>query len=889
MSKVSFIFALFLVSLCTETVAVGKAVFDTLHGAAVEIASSKYHTILDRGKFEGVKCCLDFPGIKELMPQNLSEEDIYWLALVFPEVTPSCPITVLIIALRQAAKLIAEGIPVTMDVKSYASDPNVMSQIGQEDTYWLATLPEVMEVLPTDSKTKVLNEVAAKRRQGQQDFPNINVASYAGNQAVMDPISQENTYWLATLPGIMDALTTGSKIKALNEVALRLSHGEQCPPNINVVSYASDQAIMNPIDKEPTYWLATIPGVMNALPTTSKIKVMKEIATRLEHGEHYSENINVLANVSSTEIWNGLSPAEQAQLLNIDGVINTIPIESAIKICKDGTLACFRYNWQEKSVEDVLSRVDRNHSLMSDALIAQAYSAAGNGVFKTFSRDTIGGCFLVKPLSEYSLDEALGVIAQTNFEEGKIRDATAANIAVNGIKSTIQAYSSSTSMIRRNVWNARICSTIEAEVSKIIIAGFEQPVTCMTQILANEFNSRAFRNDITSFIIDAIINNLADISETVENKCFDFFKQNWFISEEDCRSIAHAIGIATSTAATTDDNIIEQSIEDINNAISSWKNSTQSSVSSTIRTDSGMLDNTVTVNIAGHSRNVEISSWPAANTIVDKLNGGKNSIAQAIVKAIINHTDISEAARTACSNVLAGSSAEDIEKVVNAFKDMVTQAVSETGNVIKDAQNSVIGAISTAMSSNISTDVIVVNIGDQQQSVVVPDDDKSDITSIFTDDGFKTEISRAIVDAIIGNKDIGQYANDACFRLLRDTSVRSIHFGTAYNVAEAIGQLTNTAKAKPNNAISNAVSTAGEVSINNVHRLYLMGAMYAVMNKLGIPQTNPYAEAASSGNPLITTIDNMARVAPWDYGGGVTDNQRRSAALNLLKIAQTLK
>ena len=41
--------------------------------------------------------------------------------------------------------------------------------------------------------------------------------------------------------------------------------------------------------------------------------------------------------------------------------------------------------------------------------------------------------------------------------------------------------------------------------------------------------------------------------------------------------------------------------------------------------------------------------------------------------------------------------------------------------------------------------------------------------------------------------------------------------------------------------------------------------------------------------PDISIGDNGNRIAPWDYGTRITDNQKRLAAQNFLKIAKTLQ
>ncbi|MCR5224856.1 MAG: hypothetical protein K6C34_02120 [Alphaproteobacteria bacterium] len=92
-------------------------------------------------------------------------------------------------------------------------------------------------------------------------------------------------------------------------------------------------------------------------------------------------------------------------------------------------------------------------------------------------------------------------------------------------------------------------------------------------------------------------------------------------------------------------------------------------------------------------------------------------------------------------------------------------------------------------------------------------------------------------------------------------------------------------------AVHTAIETAGAVPIDNVHRLYLMGAMYAVMNQLGIPKTNDDAAAADKLNPLFNSINVNSRVAPLGpeaYDSGI-DELRRTAARILLRIAQTLQ
>lgn len=87
-------------------------------------------------------------------------------------------------------------------------------------------------------------------------------------------------------------------------------------------------------------------------------------------------------------------------------------------------------------------------------------------------------------------------------------------------------------------------------------------------------------------------------------------------------------------------------------------------------------------------------------------------------------------------------------------------------------------------------------------------------------------------------------------------------------------------------------------NVDNSHRLYLMGAMQAVIEGKGIPYSSTQSEAAdgSAGKKLIDILnpdvdDETKRVFPWDYNSinGATDNQRRMAAQNYLKIARTLE
>lgn len=85
--------------------------------------------------------------------------------------------------------------------------------------------------------------------------------------------------------------------------------------------------------------------------------------------------------------------------------------------------------------------------------------------------------------------------------------------------------------------------------------------------------------------------------------------------------------------------------------------------------------------------------------------------------------------------------------------------------------------------------------------------------------------------------------------------------------------------------------------ITNVHRLHLMGAMQAIMEGKGIPCGDLQASAAKNvGKKLIDDLtpdipfgEDENRIAPWDYGTGTTDAQKRLAAQNFLKIARTLE
>ena len=85
--------------------------------------------------------------------------------------------------------------------------------------------------------------------------------------------------------------------------------------------------------------------------------------------------------------------------------------------------------------------------------------------------------------------------------------------------------------------------------------------------------------------------------------------------------------------------------------------------------------------------------------------------------------------------------------------------------------------------------------------------------------------------------------------------------------------------------------------ITNVHRLHLMGAMQAIIEEKGIPCGDTQAaETKNVGKKLIDDLtpdipfgDYKNRIAPWDYGTGTTDAQKRLAAQNFLKIARTLE
>jgi len=79
--------------------------------------------------------------------------------------------------------------------------------------------------------------------------------------------------------------------------------------------------------------------------------------------------------------------------------------------------------------------------------------------------------------------------------------------------------------------------------------------------------------------------------------------------------------------------------------------------------------------------------------------------------------------------------------------------------------------------------------------------------------------------------------------------------------------------------------------IDNMERLVMMGALYAVAKGLGIPDTRQNARRATSDDMLIGEIGTNNLVAPWTNADGTpaTNEQKLRAAKLYYKIAKTLE
>ena len=242
---------------------------------------------------------------------------------------------------------------------------------------------------------------------------------------------------------------------------------------------------------------------------------------------------------------------------------------------------------------------------------------------------------------------------------------------------------------------------------------------------------------------------------------------------------------------------------------------------------------------------------------------------------------------------------------LNNALNVISSFDFRTGAKIRDIADS-IDSIPVTIGSNVregsEPSVSIDNLTIKNSKIAYMDGQYVTVDQVSTDNAGKAikAAAQAAVETVVFNADANN--DEICMKMLQAATL-SITKNIPDLDLVIVDAVAKVIKEKILEEMSSSDVAAGfngirtTEYITNVHRLHLMGAMQAIMEGKGIPCGDLQASAAKNvGKKLIDDLtpdipfgEDENRIAPWDYGTGTTDAQKRLAAQNFLKIARTLE